>query len=601
MNKKIGYRGHSDLKKPGAKFEWTEELIKEYMKCKNDIIYFAEHYFKIISEFEVNDKKETKLELIKLRDYQKEMLLSMRDNRFTISNQSRQSGKSETFRIFVTWYILFNKYITVALLANKGDTARELLSKLQISYQALPIWLQLGVTEFNKGSFVLENKSRIIATATTKTAARGFTAQIVILDETAFIDNWNEFYSAVYPIISAGSSTKLIMTSTPNGLNHFYEFWKGATEKDPSKWNGFHAIFVPWYNVPGRDEKWKEGILKGLNYNYAQFEAEFECEFLGSSGTLIGGWKLKLMIGSHLTPINESNEIKLKIYENPIKEIKELHENKLTIYPPHSYMIIADVSRGKGLDYSAFSVIDITKLPYKQVASFRDNNIVPADYAEIILKTAQFFNNAYVLVEINDIGDQIGYMLQIDYGYENLLCTENAGRLGKKVSFGGKKADKGIRTTIPVKNLGCSMLKLMIEQDKLLIVDENTIGEFATFSKDKKTYKAEDGKHDDMVMGLVLFSWLTEQSYFKEMTDINTASSLREMTSENIQSNLLSFGYNIQDMTKPLRTVDEWHHEVNMNLSWKDYVDDPQIGQQVKYDGIIWNVSSPERNNPSFW
>ena len=518
---------------------------------------------------------------------------------FLCGNTLIPTHNTESFRVFLTHYILFNDYKTVAVLANKGDVAREILSKLQISYQALPIWLQLGVTEFNKGSFVLENKSRIIAMSTSKTAARSYTAHIVILDEMAFIENFEDFYTAVYPTISAGKETKLIITSTPNGLNQFYEFWKGATEKDPTKWNGFHAFFVPWYRVPGRDDKWKDDTLRGMNYNYQKFEAEFACEFLGSSGTLIGGWKLKLMIGSHLKAINTPNDIKLKIYESPIKEIKEIVDNKPITIPPHTYIIVADVSRGKGLDYSAFSIIDVTQLPYRQVAAFRDNNIVPADYADIILKTAQYFNNAYILVEINDIGDQIGYMLQIDYGYDNVLCTENAGRLGKKISFGGKKADKGIRTTTPVKALGCSMLKLLIEQDKLIIADENAINEFTTFSKEKNTYKAEKGKFDDMVMGLVLFSWLTEQQYFKEMTDINTAGALKEMTAENIASNLLSFGFINQPV--PMRTYDEWAREVNLNFPFRNFVEDPQVGSQIISDGIVWNVSSPERNNPNFW
>jgi hypothetical protein len=560
--KELSYRGNTSLKKPGAKIEFTPELIEEYIKCKNDIIYFAEHYFKIVTE--------KGLVLIKLRDYQKEMIKSMSENRFTISNQSRQSGKSETFRIFLTHYILFNEYKTVAILANKGDTSREILSKLQLSYQALPAWLQLGVIDFNKGSFTLENNSRIIATSTSKNSARGFTAHCIVLDEMAFIENFAEFYAAVFPVISAGEETKIIITSTPNGINHFYDFWKGAIENK----NGFYPIFVPWDKVPGRDIKWKTEILKGLNNDLEKFSAEFECEFLGSSGTLISGWKLKQIIGSQKQPLFKTNDINLKMYEKPIKE--------------NSYIIIADVSRGKGLDYSAFSVIDVSDLPYKQICTFRDNQIAPADYADIIYKTAKLYNNASVLTEINDIGEQIGYILLIEYGYENVLCTENSGKSGKKISFGGKKSDKGIRTTKIVKNIGCSTLKLLIEQDKLICYDEETINEFASFSRKKLSYEAEPGKHDDMVMCLVLFAWLTDQQYFKEMTNINTSLSLRERSNERINNDLLPFGF-INSISPP-KNYAEYHEDINMNIPFKEYVEDIEIGKKIIIDNCQWEI-----------
>jgi len=567
--KDLSYRGNTSLKKPGAKIEFTPELIEEYIKCKNDVIYFAENYFKIITE--------KGLELIRLRDYQKEMIRSMSDNRFTISNQSRQSGKSETFRIFLTHYILFNDYKTVAILANKGDTSREILSKLQLSYQALPSWLQLGIIDFNKGSFTLENNSRILATSTSKNSARGFTAQVVVLDEMAFIENFEEFYAAVYPVISAGEETKLIITSTPNGLNHFYDFWKGAIDKK----NGFYPIFVPWDKVPGRGIKWKTEILQGLNNNLEKFATEFECEFLGSSGTLIAGWKLKQLVGSHKPPLFKNEEINLKMYEKPIKAIEKL--------PQHSYVLIADVSRGKGLDYSAFSVIDVTELPYRQVCTFRDNQIAPADYADIIYKTALLYNNAAVLTEINDIGEQVGYILIVEYGYDNVLCTENSGKTGKKISFGGRKSDKGIRTTKIVKSMGCSVLRLLIEQDKLICYDEDTLNEFTSFSRKKLSYEAEAGKHDDMVMCLVLFSWLTDQSYFKEMTDINTSMALRERSNEQIDNNMLPFGFTTNYAPR-VQTMEDFNHSINMNVPFREYVEDIEVGRTSNFDGCVWTV-----------
>jgi len=519
---KLSYRGNASLKKPGASFDWTPELAEELRRCKNDVIYFAEHYFKIVTE--------NGLELIQLRDYQKEMLRSMVNNRRTISNQSRQSGKSETFRIFLTWYIIFNDYKTVAILANKGETSREILSKLQISYQNLPAWLQLGVKDFNKGSFTLENDSRIIATSTSKNSARGFTAHVVVLDEMAFIENFEEFYSAVYPIISAGKLTKLIITSTPNGLNHFYDFWQGALKKK----NGFHPIYVPWDRVPGRDEAWKEDTLKGMNNNVEKFNTEFGCEFVGSSGTLIAGWALNRLKNNIEEPI--LREDSLSLYKYPIKEIKEWKGNKEITHPAHKYVVLADVSRGKGLDYSAFSVFDITKMPYKQVCVYRNNEVTPRDYAEVIHRVSKAYNDALIMVEINDIGEQVSDILINDLENESVLCTETMGRNGKNILFSGTKADKGIRTTPGVKLSGCLLLKLMIEQDQIEIHDENTVMELITFIKVKKTYQAEPNKHDDIAMGLVLFSWFTNQQFFKDLTEISTINQLRERTSDQIKA-----------------------------------------------------------------
>ena len=499
---------------------------------------------------------------------------------FLCGNTLIPTHNTETFRVFLIHYILFNDYKSVGILANKADTANEILGKIQFSYQALPLWLQQAVLEFNKGSFVLENGSRIIAGSTSSDSIRGYTFQVIIIDEAAHIENWDGFYSSVFPTISAGKQTKLIMTSTPNGLNHFYEFWKASEEGK----NDFHRIFVPWDMVPGRDEKWKLDTLRMINNNAEKFSQEYSCDFLGSSGTLIAGWKLKQLVGSQIEPILKTDNISLKMYEKPIKEFKL----EKTIVPAHSYVIIADVSRGKGLDYSAFSVIDITKLPYKQVCVFRDNQIAPADYADVLYKTAKIYNEAMILTEINDIGEQVGYLLISEFGYENVLCTENSGKSGKKISFGGKKADKGIRTTKLVKGIGCSTLKLLVEQDKLLVVDEQTISEFTTFSRSKLSYAAEEGKHDDLVMGLVLFSWLTDQQYFKEYTDINTSASLREMTTERIENTLTPFGF-IRDSLSPSPNS-PFHQSLNLNLPFTDYTMDKEIGMKVVFDDCQWEV-----------
>ncbi len=506
----------------------------------------------------------------------------------TVSNENHRyytndilSHNTETFRIFLTHYILFNEYKSVGILANKEDTAIEILGKIQYSFQALPTWLQMGVEEFNKSSFVLENGCRIIAGATSSDAVRGYTFHVVILDEAAHIENWEEFYSSVYPTISAGKTTKLIMVSTPNGLNHFYDFWKGSIDGK----NDFNRIFVPWYDVPGRNEKWKINTLRGMNGNLEKFAQEYSVEFLGSSGTLIAGWKLKELVGSDKEPLKESNEVNLKIFEHPIKNS-----------PQHNYAIIADVSRGKGLDYSAFSVIDITDLPYRQVATFRDNQIAPADYADIIYKTALIYNNALVLTEINDIGEQVGYLLMIEYGYEHVLCTENAGKAGKKITFGSKKSDRGIRTTKVVKGVGCQILKLLIEQNKFIVSDKETINEFTTFSRQKDSYAAEAGKHDDMIMGLVLFAWLTDQSYFREATDINTTALLRERTSDQINDSMMPFGFDESSLRK-IEAYREFYKETNMNTPVPQF-NNENVGKKEVFDNCVWEYSEFKQ---TFW
>jgi hypothetical protein len=511
-----GYKGNVLLKRANEDIDWSPELIQEWVKCSEDPIYFVENYMKIIS---LNEGLVTFNPYL----YQRNMISSFVDNRYTIVTTARQAGKSTTTCGFILWYIIFHADKTVALLANKGETAREILGRVQLAYQHLPKWLQQGVKEWNKGSFVLENNSRVIASATSASAIRGYTINLLFIDEAAHIENWDEFFTSVYPTISSGTESKIILVSTPNGLNHFHSTWANAIQGK----NGYNPILVNWRDVPGRDDKWKEQTLSGMNFDIEKFNQEMECEFLGSSGTLIAGWKLKELVEQ--IPITKKDG--MYQYIKPEKG--------------RAYLIIADVSRGKGLDYSAFQVIDVTKMPYNQVCAFRNNGVTPIDYADIIHRTAVAYNNAAVLVEINDIGEQVSHSLHYDFGYENILFTENSGRAGKKVTagFSGRTADKGIRTTKLVKSVGCSMLKLLIEQNQFVVNDYHTIHELSTFSKKGNSYEAESGKHDDLVMCLVLFAWLSEQQYFKDYTNINTLMSLREKTEEDMDQDLSPFGF----------------------------------------------------------
>ena len=521
MNNTIerGYNGNVNLKRKGVSVEFSQEMVGEFIKCAQNPIYFAEKYIQIVHV----DKG---LIPIKLYDYQKEIVDKITNNRRVTVVTSRQAGKTTTAVAVILHYIIFNEHKTVALLANKGDAAREILDRIKIAYEALPKWLQQGVMEWNKGSVEFENGCKIIAGSTSSSAIRGKSISFLYIDETAFVENWDEFFASVFPTISSGETTKMLYTSTPNGLNHFYKTCQGAKEDS----NGFEYVEVPWQKVPGRDDAWKQETLAAMDFDKQKFNQEFECGFLGSSGTLIDGAKLKTLVT--LRPIAETQH--MKVYEQPIKG--------------HVYCLIADVSRGKGLDYSAFHVIDVTEMPYKQVFVYRDNTITPIDYAGTINNILKRYNDAYTLVEINDIGGQVTDLLHHEFECESMLLTESAGRSGKRLSTGfSKNADKGIRTTKSVKAVGCNMIKMLIEQDQIIINDFDTVNEFSTFSRKGGTYQAESGRHDDLVMGLVLFGWMSDQAFFKEITDINTVDRLKQRNENAMIESLLPIGFNSYD------------------------------------------------------
>jgi len=511
------YLGNINLKRKGVTIEWTEDMVQEFVKCARDPIYFAEKYIQIVHV-------DHGLIPIECYDYQKEIIEKTTNNRRVCVVTSRQAGKTTTAVCLILHYILFNDHKLVALLANKGDAAREILDRIKTAYEALPKWLQQGVIEWNKGSVEFENGSKIIAAATSSSAIRGKSVSFLYIDETAFVENWDEFFASVFPTISSGTSTKILLTSTPNGLNHFYKTCEGAKAKK----NGYEFVQVMWTDVPGRDQKWYDETLAAMDFDTEKFAQEMECEFLGSSGTLIAGWKLKQLV--YKEAVKEVGGI--IVYEEPKSE--------------GNYVIVVDVSRGKGLDYSAFQVIDISQMPYVQVGAYRNNMITPVDYAAAVHAAAKYFNDANILVEVNDIGEQVSSIIFEEYEYENMLLTENNGREGKRLLSGvagfSGKADKGIRTTKSVKSIGCSMIKLLVEQNQLIINDFETIREMSTFSQKGTSYEAEPGNHDDLMMCLVLFGWLSNQRFFKELTDINTVINLKEMNEEKVFSELVPFG-----------------------------------------------------------
>ena len=505
------YLGNPHLKRVNMPMQLTEEQVREYVKCAKDPIYFIENYVKIITL----DKGFVQ---ISLYPFQRQAVKDINDNRRVIVKAGRQVGKTTMVVGYILWYILFNEDKFVAILANKAPTAREILNRIKIAYEALPLWLQQGVRTWNKGDIELENNCRVMATSTASSAIRGYSISLLYLDEFAFVPSniADEFFTSVYPTISSGTQSKILISSTPNGMNHYYRMWTEASEGQ----NGFKHIEANWRQVPGRDQAWADDQRRILGEE--KFLQEMECEFMGSAGTLLSAPALKSL--AFVTPIHLS-ENGIKIYKAPEKN--------------RNYVIVADTSRGKGLDYSAFSVIDVTELPYRQVCTYKDNNISPLVYPSVIKRIGDYYNQAYVLVEINDNGQQIVDSLFEDYEYENILSTVDI--KGKvSITWGyGNKSYRGIRTTKSVKRLGCSLMKNLIEGQKLIIQDFDTISELSTFVAKGTSYESEEGSHDDLVMTLVLFSWMTNQQFFADLTNTDVRAKLHEEQMKQIEEEQL--------------------------------------------------------------
>ncbi len=515
MNDNV-YLGNPNLKKANTQIEFTQENIIEFLKCKEDPVYFAKKYIKIVSLDEG-------LVPFNLYPFQEKLVNNFHTNRFNICKMPRQTGKSTTVVSYLLHYAVFNDNVNIGILANKAKIAIDLLGRLQTAYENLPKWMQQGIIAWNKGSLELENGSKILAASTSASAVRGMSFNILFLDEFAFVPNHvaDDFFASVYPTISSGTNTKVIIVSTPRGMNHFYRMWHDA-ERGKSE---YIPTDVHWSEVPGRDAVWKEQTI--ANTSEQQFKVEFECEFLGSVNTLISPAKLKNMV--YEAPIMKNAG--LDIYENAI--------------PEHNYLMTVDVARGLGNDYSAFIVYDITNFPYKVVAKYRNNEIKPMLFPNIIYDVARGYNNSFILCEVNDIGDQVASILHFDLEYDNVLMCSMRGRAGQIVGsgFSGKKSQLGVRMTAAVKKLGCSNLKTLLEDDKLLTVDYEIISELTTFSQKHNSFEAEEGCNDDLAMCLVIFAWLVAQDYFKEMTDNDVRKRIYEEQKNQIEQDMAPFGF----------------------------------------------------------
>lgn len=504
-NNNQGYRNNPKLKPPGIEIQYTKEQLEEYIKCANDPVYFCNKYIKV----KTLDKGIMPFELY---DYQQRFVDYIHKNRFVISKWPRQSGKSTSVIGYICHYITFNQSVSVAILANRLKTAKdELYSKLQLAYENLPQFLQQGVVEWNKTSLKLENGSRVVCDATSSGAIRGGSFNFLLLDEYAFLPSHvaEEFYASTYPTISAGTTTKLVIVSTPNGMNHFHKLWVDANRPEGHKLkNKFIPVEVSWRDVPitsggrKRDDLWAAEQI--ANTSPEQFEQEYGCSFLGSSNTLVATSKLNVLAPEEF--LHEDSD-GLRIFEHPKKD--------------EIYFLQADVSRGQGADYSAFTVVNGTSAPYKVVASYRNNAVSPFNFPNVIKKVGEQYNNAYVLVETNDIGGQVSSILYNDLEYENVLMTKIMGRKGQMLSqgFAGGRSEMGLRTTAQTKKLGCAIFKRLVEEDKIIMNDERILSELVTFVSKSNTFKAEDGHNDDLVMTLVFFAWLTRQEYFADLIE----------------------------------------------------------------------------------
>jgi hypothetical protein len=539
------YLGNPLLKKANTALEFTQDQILEFARCQEDPIYFAKNYIQIVT-------LDYGLQPFKPYEFQETMINRFHNNRFNVCKLPRQSGKSTIVVSYLLHYAIFNDNVNIAILANKASTAKDLLDRLQTAYENLPKWLQQGVMTWNKASLELENGSKIIAASTSASAVRGGSYNIIFLDEFAFVANHlaDQFFSSVYPTISSGKNTKVIIVSTPHGMNHFYKIWHDAERGK----NEYIPTEVHWSEVPGRDENWKKSTIS--NTSEQQFRVEFECEFLGSVDTLISPNKLRNLV--YETPRVRSGG--LDVFE----DVKD----------DHNYVISVDVARGVGSDYSAFIVVDITQFPHKVVAKYRDNEIKPMIFPSIIYELAKSYNNAYVLCEVNDVGDQVASILHYDLEYQNVLMCSMRGRAGQIVGqgFSGKKTQLGVKMSKTVKKVGCFNLKTMIEEDKLLFTDYDIISELTTFIQKSNSFEAEDGCNDDLAMCLVIYAWLVVQDYFKELTDQDVRKKLYEEKENELLQDMSPFGFIVDGINDQSSFVDSdgdrWHTDEYGDMSY---------------------------------
>lgn len=510
------YNGNILIKKAFAKTELTAEHIAEIVKCRKDPIYFIEKYCRITS---LNEG----IVPFKLFDFQREMIMTFTDHRFVLSMCARQNGKSQCVAAYLTWFAIFNDNKTIAVLANKGDAAQEIMDRIRSMIEYLPFFLQPGVKTYNKRSIEVDTGSKIFSAATSASGIRGRSVDVAYIDEACFIEKDMEFYTSTYPVLSSGKKTRMIMTSTPRGARGmFYMLWREAQENK----NAYKTIEADWSARPDRDEEWKMTTIS--NIGYSRFRQEFENAWIGSSGTLIPTAILEKM--QWINPINEDESMKVYV----------------PYIPGNRYLAIADPAGGLGLDYSVCTVLDVTAYPYRIVAKYRNNNISPLLFPHTIMNIGMEYGYCPALVESNnDVGGQVTYILYYELEYENMILTSNSERAIGGLREGGKgnQALPGVRTTKKVKSIGCSNLKTLLENEYLVIEDQETIEELGTFIAKNSSYEADEECHDDTVMPLVLFSWFIKSELFNEYCGSDIGVDLYQRNVDRAMESVMPFGY----------------------------------------------------------
>ena len=499
--RETNYLGNPNVRGADVEHPWTKEELKEYKKCLDDPKYFAKKYCKVIHL----DKGLIPFDLY---PYQEKMFDSFTEHRFNIVLACRQSGKSIAVVAYLLWYAIFKGEQVVGVLANKNAIAREMLARITLMLENLPFFLQPGCTALNKGSIGFSNNSRIIAAATSSSSIRGMSLNLVYLDEFAFVDNAAEFYTSTYPVISSGKTSKIIITSTANGIgNMYHKLYEGAVQGT----NEFTPTRVDWWDVPGRDEAWKQMTVE--NTSELQFDQEFGNSFHGTGNTLISA---DVLLALRSTEPQE--------YYNNVKIFDQPEEG-------HNYLMFVDVSRGRGQDYSTFTVVDVSCNPFVQVCTYRDNMISPLLFPDLLYKYATHYNECYVVVESNDAGQVVCNGLYYDLEYENVFVESLI-----------KANAIGVTMTRKTKRIGCSNLRDIMSQKKLVIKDEETIREMSTFVAKGASYQADHNSHDDLMMNLVMFGWFTSTSFFAESTDVNMKHMLYKQKVQQMEDEVIPVG-----------------------------------------------------------
>ena len=539
-NNEFGYNGNPLVKRDGVEQSFTKEELEEYIRCMNDPAYFARKYVKVISL----DKGLVPFDLY---PYQERMFGHFNENRFSIVLACRQSGKSISSVVYLLWYAIFKPEQTIAVLANKGSTAQEMISRITLALENLPFFLQPGCKSLNKKSIEFSNNSRIVSSATSGSSIRGMSVNLLFLDEFAFVENDARFYTSTYPVVTAGKTTRVIITSTANGIgNVFHKIWEGAVQGT----NDYKPFRVDWWDVPGRDDEWRRQTI--ANTSELQFDQEFGNNFHGTGNTLINANTLLKL--KAIQPIYAMNGV--NVYDTPIKAGK--NEETGETNPDHQYMMFVDVSKGRGQDYSTFNIIDITKRPFVQVATFRDNMMSPLLFPDVLKKYARLYNNAIVVIENNDQGAVVCNGLYYDLEYENTYVSSTV------------KADGiGVFMDKKVKKIGCSNIKDLVEQNKVIINDAETIVEMSTFIAKGQSYEASANSHDDLMMNLVLFGWFAATPMFTEMLDSNMRSFIYAQQAKQIEDEVLPFGF-IEDGREETVIVDDEGQQWNIDQGLDD-------------------------------